>query len=163
MISGTHVLFFTIGLNDIPSNKQANDLFAEFLMSTLGPQDNPGKGMQAWLSLMDTVSIPNDLFKHETRLKWLTSVPSKTSFTPAISPDCTHEVVVDDNVMGKQWTVKDLEQHLLTLGRLVQKEKERDGGQRLNEMLSKVEQALGGPDASATVSWPLVLVMATRL
>lgn len=122
-------------------------------------------GLKAFNSLLDTVEVPATLFKHETRLKWLTSDTHKHDaniWPSAVGPDCISHAVIDNGFMSKQWTSADLLLHIETLSGLVEKENEKDGGEALKAMLKSVADALGGPDVEALVTWPLGLLMVSK-
>ena len=126
-------------------------------------------------SLLDTLSIPSTLFTAETRAHWCTPFQSSSPFLPPDgvsaytsrrSPDCNythHKDEPDAPLLRQERTTATLRASLETLGNLVKREEEYDGGREMRAAVEAVGEAYARKGRSVfEARWPCGLVLAKK-
>jgi hypothetical protein len=170
-------------------DEEANGIWQSYLRATLtnrprpdGPpeekpdekpeekNDNDG-GIALMTSLLDTLSIPSTLFTAETRMHWCTPYQSSSPFLPPggvssytsmRSSDCTY-TSEDAPLLRQEWTTTTLRASLETLGNLVKREEEYDGGKEMRAAVEAVGEVYARKGRSVfEARWPCGLVLAKK-
>jgi hypothetical protein len=133
-------------------------------------KDNNG-GIALMTSLLDTLSIPSSLFTTETRTHWCTPFQSSSSFLPPggvssytsmRSPDCAF-TSEDAPLLRQERTATTLRASLETLGNLVKREEEYDGGKEMRAAVEAVGEVYARKGRSVfEARWPCGLVLAKK-
>jgi hypothetical protein len=121
-------------------------------------------------SLLDTLSIPSTLFTVETRTHWCTPYQSSSPFLPPggvssytsmRSPDCIY--ASHGPLLRQERTTTTLRASLETLGNLVKREEEYDGGKEMRAAVEAVGEVYARKGRSVFEAlWPCGLVLAKK-
>jgi hypothetical protein len=132
--------------------------------------DNDG-GIALMTSLLDTLSIPSSLFTTEARTHWCTPYQSSSPFLPPggvssytsmRSPDCTY-ISEGAPLLRQERTTVTLRASLETLGNLVKREEEYDGGREMRAAVEAVGKVYARKGRSVfEARWPCALVLAKK-
>jgi hypothetical protein len=173
-------------------DEEANRIWQSYLRATLTNRPRPdaapepdeksekkrpeekndnGGGIALMTSLLDTLSIPSSIFGAETRTHWCTPFQSSSSFLPPEgissytsmrSPDCTF-TSKDAPLLRQERTMTALRASLETLGKLVKREEEYDGGKEMRAAVEAVGEVYATKGRSVFESrWPCGLVLAKK-
>ena len=124
-------------------------------------------------SFLDNVALPADVWRDVYRYKWNDHLPLPVigpnardfDIDPSSSIDETNEKVVkevDPKLWEEWWNVGEVRRFVECLIPSFEQQKAAGLYQHVEAKYQELEEAMGGKDAKRLLTWPVVLILATR-
>ncbi|KAF1345896.1 hypothetical protein BDV97DRAFT_371923 [Delphinella strobiligena] len=128
------------------------------------------RGYNTMASFLDNVALPSAQWSHVKRYKWNADKPmafleqEACDFEPmlssAISPDEQVYKLTDREWWASSWTMSEVKRFLSVLVPGFERD---EGDSDMEGLWIELEKAMGGKDAVHRITWPMVLILGTRL
>ena len=163
-----------------PWASKCNELYGEIatrIYQMFWPlKDSPGypfhaRSSEALVSRLDNIALPSDTWTNRQRHKWNSDMPFlfnneagyDFTLTPKSRLDAEEEIIehTDRDFWVTEWDIARVTSYLDS-NYPRNREKAGERYAEIQEMLNELEQAMGGEGAVRKISWPLVLLLATK-